>query len=160
MSIEWMIVECSSKGDFDSAQMMFREYASWLNVDLCFQDFEAELATLPGKYARPKGTIFLALIDELVVGCAAVRPFEDQAELKRLYVNPDYRGLGIGEELLRQCIEFSRQAGYRSIVLDTLARLTSAGKLYRAFGFEQFTNYNDTDLDGIEFYRLSLEPAG
>lgn len=125
--------------DVTAVKALFREYEQWLGADLCFQDFEQELDSLPGLYARPKGALLLALIERQPCGCAAIRPASrrDTCELKRLYVAERGRGLGIGLALTRRAMREAKKAGYRWIRLDTLSRLEKAIALYKGLGFRE-----------------------
>ena len=116
-------------------RQLFRAYAASLDIDLAFQDFEAELAGLPGRYAPPRGTVLLAFRGEDAVGCGALRPVDaDTCEMKRLYVRPDVRGERLGRRLAERLCEEGRAAGYTRICLDTLATMTPALALYRSLG--------------------------
>ncbi len=135
------------------ARKLFLEYADWLDFDLCFQGFDQELAGLPGGYAPPDGGVWFARArDETgegagreTAGVAGLRPFGETGradavcEMKRLWVRPAYRGLGLGRRLARQTLEAARAAGYRRLRLDTLPRMTEARALYAAFGFRDVT---------------------
>ena len=106
---------------------LFVEYQEWLGIDLCFQNFEQELASLPGSYAAPQGIILLAMQDEEAVGCVAIRPHQQrEAELKRLYVRDNCRKQGVGKRLFIQAMDFAQDAGYHSVVLDTLPSMTAS----------------------------------
>mgnify|MGYP001414941143 FL=1 len=115
--------------------MLFSEYAELLDFDLCFQDFEAELESLPGEYASPAGALLLALDGEEPVGCAALRKIDEETcEMKRLFVRPSYRGRGIGRSLAELVIDIARDLGYRTMKLDTVQDMTEANTLYRSLG--------------------------
>lgn len=137
---------------------LFRAYAASLDIDLCFQDFAAELAGLPGKYAPPEGDLFLARDAAGVpIGCAAFRPLADGvAEMKRLYVTPEGRGQGLGRFLAEAVIEAASRAGYREICLDTLPSMKAALALYRGCGFEATGAYYKTPIEGTVFLRRRL----
>ncbi len=141
---------------------LFRAYAASLDVDLCFQGFEAELAAMPGKYAPPQGELLLAR-DAVgrAIGCAALRPVEAEGccEMKRLYVAPEGRGLGLGERLVGMVIDVAKRIGYCEIRLDTLPSMTSAIALYRKFGFEPMNAYYETPVGGTLFLRRILAEA-
>lgn len=133
---------------------LFTEYQEWLGIDLCFQNFEQELASLPGCYASPQGIILLAMQGDNAVGCVAVRPHQRQeAELKRLYVRDNCRSQGIGKKLFYQAMDFAQQVGYNSVVLDTLPSMKAAAKLYQAYGFQPVDAYYDNPLQGVVYYR-------
>lgn len=126
-----------SAADVAIARTLFREYADSLDIDLCFQDFETELATLPGAYRAPSGALLIAERDGKAVGCVALRPLEPPAvaELKRLYVRPSARNVGLGAALTEAALALAREAGYARIRLDTLPSMTAAHALYHRFGF-------------------------
>src|SRR5215211_1185807 len=110
---------------------LFQEYEASLNVDLCFQGFAAELAGLPGKYSRPKGGLWLAFVGDELAGCIAMRPLDaDRAEMKRLFVRPTFRELGVGRKLAEHVLREAAAVGYRRVCLDTLPTMTGAIALY------------------------------
>ena len=151
-----MIMEASEE-DMLTVRELFREYQEWLGVDLCFQDFEPELATLPGRYAPPNGVIFLAVESDEVVGCVGVRPKAgDEAELKRLYVRPDHQGCGFGKQLFHAAMSKAQAIGYTSIVLDTLQPMRAAKSLYLAYGFKEIPAYYQNPEPGVEYYRYEF----
>jgi carbonic anhydrase len=148
--------------ELEQVRQFFRNYAAWLGVDLCFQNFDEEMATLPGRYAAPQGRLFYAEVDDgggkRGAGCVGIRPFAEGAcELKRLYVDPARRGLGIGRLLALAAIRAARELGYRSILLDTLPAMRIAVKLYRELGFLEAPAYYQTPLEGTQFLALDLE---
>lgn len=143
--------------DLPSIRMLFEEYASALNISLCFQNFAEELATLPGRYAPPAGNIWLAEIEGAVAGCVAMRPISaDRAEMKRLYVRPAYRGLGLGEKLAQTVLAAAKEKGYRELCLDTLPVMEKAIGLYRAMGFREIEPYYHNPVPGALFFSASL----
>jgi ribosomal protein S18 acetylase RimI-like enzyme len=143
--------------DLDIVRELFREYAASLSVDLAFQDFEAELATLPGKYAPPSGILLLAMSGEKPVGCVALRALDGNAcEMKRLYVRPEARGGKLGRRLAERVCEEARQKGYARICLDTLPEMTSAQALYRSLGFVPIEPYVFNPVEGTSFLALEL----
>jgi ribosomal protein S18 acetylase RimI-like enzyme len=138
---------------------LFAAYAAALGIDLGYQDFETELASLPGKYAPPFGALLLARdVAGRPVGCVALRSLADAGacEMKRLYVAPEGRGHGLGKGLLEAVLGEARQIGYREIRLDTLPTMIAAQALYRARGFEPIAPYYDTPVAGTAFLRLRL----
>lgn len=136
---------------------LFREYAASLGVDLAFQDFERELASLPGRYAPPRGCILVAYVDDAPAGCIAMRPLDDQrCEMKRLWVRSGFRGVGLGEHLSRALIGRARAVGYKAMRLDTLAPMQSAQRLYRALGFREIPAYYANPLPGTVYMEREL----
>lgn len=132
---------------------LFLEYQAAIGVDLCFQGFADELATLPGSYT----SILIAEEEGAVLGCVALRPHGDaDAEMKRLYVRPAGRGRGVGRRLAERAIEEARRAGSRRIVLDTLPQMSEAQALYRALGFRDIAPYYDNPICGARYLGLSL----
>ena len=150
------------------ARELFLEYADWLDMDLCFQGFDAELAGLPGGYAPPDGNLWFARVDGTVAGVVGLRPVGSDGhgtttvrgwcEMKRLWVRPAYRGLGLGRRLARQALAAAADMGYRRMVLDTLHRMTEARALYASLGFRDRT---DQVLDPHpELIYMELDLAG
>ncbi len=153
-----MIIQAAtSVTQLDMMRDLFREYEQFLQVDLCFQDFNQELANLPGKYAPPDGALMLALNSEQPIGCVALRKLEEGiCEMKRLYVKPEGRGTGLGKKLAEQIITIARQRGYSTMRLDTLDTLTEAIGLYQRLGFRQVPPYYDNPLAGALYWELDL----
>ena len=150
------IIQATSSADMEHCRRLFRAYAVWLNVDLCFQGFEEELAGLPGAYAPPRGRILLARSKDDIAGCVALRPLEDNVcEMKRLWVEPGFGGGGIGRRLATAIVDAGRDLGYRAMRLDTLPkRLKAAGHLYQELGFRPIPDYYPNPLDGVLMYEL------
>ena len=150
----------TSPQDIEHARELMRNYARWTEVDLCFQNFEEELAALPGKYSAPEGGLWLAEIDGATspVGVVAVRALAASAcELKRLWVEPGAKGAGIGRELTRTAIAFARDAGYADMKLDTLKnRMPAAIALYRSLGFVDAEPYTHNPEPDVLFMTLNL----
>ncbi len=138
-------------------RLLFEEYRTWLGIDLGFQRFEEELSSLPGDYGRPRGRLWLAMMGGEAAGCAAIRPFgESDCEMKRLYVRPAHRGKGVGRRLASTAIEMAKELGYRRMLLDTLASMTDAMRLYRALGFEETESYRYNPLPDVLYFALEL----
>lgn len=143
--------------DLPEVRRLFREYADSLAIDLCFQDFEAELAGLPGKYAPPRGRLLLAWDGDSAAGCVALRPIGgDAGEMKRLYVRPAWRGARVGRLLAERVCREAREAGYARICLDTLATMDAALALYRSLGFTPVAPYVFNPVPGAIFLGLDL----
>jgi putative acetyltransferase len=136
---------------------LFVEYQAGLGVSLCFQGFERELATLPGEYARPRGRLLLARIAGEPAGCVALRALANgEAEMKRLFVRPAYRGMGLGRTLVECVIDEARGLGYGMLRLDTLPEMKAAQTLYGELGFVETAPYNDHPIEGTRFLALDL----
>lgn len=138
---------------------LFLEYAGSLDVHLGYQGFDAEVATLPGDYAPPRGALLLAVEDGASVGCVALRPltWPEAAELKRLYVAPAGRGRGVGERLTRAALDAAAAIGYRRICLDTLPSMVGAQRLYEALGFRDVEPYRYSPVAGTRYMELRLD---
>ena len=149
----------TTASDLAAIRTLFQAYADSLPVDLAYQGFATEVATLPGAYGPPMDLLLLAHDhQDLGLGCVALRPLAEDGccEMKRLYVVPAARGLGLGRQLVLAVIEAARKAGYRELRLDTLPSMTGAQTLYRALGFVPIPPYYDTPIEGTEFLSLAL----
>ena len=140
---------------------IFREYANGLGIDLCFQDFDAELASLPGDYAAPTGHLLLAYVDDELAGCGALRRLPDAdyanaCEMKRLYVRPAFRRLGLGRALAEALVDEARRAGYSVMLLDTLDEMEAARELYAALGFDEIPPYYFNPIAGAHYLKADL----
>ena len=155
------IVQANDAIAVAQARELFCEYAAESQLDLCFQNFEAELAGLPGAYAPPPGRLLLSLHEKQLAGCVALRPLEDGvSEMKRLYVRPAFRGLGIGRALARRVIEEAVAIGYARMRLDTLARMRTAVALYESLGFRRIEAYRPNPLEDVIYFELRLTGGG
>lgn len=147
--------------DLDGVRMLFREYANSLKVDLCFQNFEDELRDLPGEYAMPHGTLLLATVNGEFAGCCAVRPlhtvdYANACEMKRLYVRPQFRGLGLGRQLSEAVLDSATASGFDCILLDTLDDMESARALYQELGFAEIPPYYYNPIAGAHYLKADL----
>ena len=155
------IVQASDASAVAQARELFCEYAAESQLDLCFQNFEAELAGLPGAYTPPEGRLLLALYEEQLAGCVALRKFEDGVcEMKRLYVRPAFRGQGIGRALARRMIEEAGATSYATMRLDTLARMRAAITLYESLGFRRIEAYRPNPMEDVVYMELTLTGGG
>jgi len=144
----------------EQVRQYFRNFAAWLGVDLSFQNFEQEMAFLPGNYAEPQGRLFFAEFSGRPAGCVGIRPLPDSegtCEMKRLYVDPEFRGKGVGRALALEAIKAAKAIGYRRLLIDTLPSMRMAVKLYRELGFTEAPAYYKTPLEGTMFLSLNLE---
>jgi len=151
-------IQASSADEIDQARGLFREYEAWLGLDLCFQNFEKELAELPGAYAPPTGRLLLAFENDQLAGCVALRKLSDGVcEMKRLFLRPQSHGQGRGRELAERIINEARDAGYKRMRLDTLPeQMGKAIALYRSLGFKEIEPYYENPVAGAMFMELDL----
>ena len=156
---EIKFIQAESTAQIGEARSLFIEYSERLGIDLCFQNFEKELAELPGGYALPDGRLLLAIFDDQVAGCVALRNIGDgTCEMKRLYVKPEFRGKGIGRAMTVNLVEEARRLGYARMRLDTLpSQMKEAIKVYRSLGFREIGPYYENPVDGALFMELSLK---
>jgi len=147
-----------------ATRLIFREYADSLGVDLCFQDFDSEMASLPGPYTPPRGALLLATVDGEVAGCGAVRPLPDfddanACEMKRLFVRPAFRKFGLGRLHAQALLDRGLQAGYTSMLLDTLDDMEAARGLYASLGFREIPPYYFNPIPGAHYLKADLGRA-
>ncbi len=152
------LIQAETPEHIAAAREIFREYEKWLDLDLCFQGFEAELATLPGKYAPPDGRLYLAYFDDSLAGCIALRDLGGGiCEMKRLFVRDEFRGLKVGVALVEKVIEDARATGYVALRLDTFPpKMGKAVSLYETHGFRQIESYYENPNEGVLYMELML----
>jgi putative acetyltransferase len=151
------IIDTISPQQIETARELFLEYEKELNVDLCFQGFAEELQNLPGKYTSPDGALLFAMEQSKVMGCVALRKLSvSDAEMKRLYVRPVYRHLGVGRQLAEAIVDRARKIGYHRMVLDTLNTMQSAQALYQSLGFTPIDAYYENPLPGVIYFAKEL----
>ena len=156
------IVQAESAPRVSTARELIEEYAAWLEFKLCFQGYEEEIQSMPGKYAPPAGRLLLALWDRRPAGVIALRPLDDPGvcEMKRLYVRPEFRGHQIGRVLAERIIGEAKEIGYSRMRLDTISgKMDRAIAMYRALGFAETSPYYKTPVGETLFMELSLKPA-
>jgi ribosomal protein S18 acetylase RimI-like enzyme len=159
----------AGSADVAKARALFLDYQAWLDVDLCFQGFAEELASLPGSYVPLKGGLWLARVgsgshralEGEVAGVVALRPLAQDGvcELKRLWVRPGFRGLGLGRRLVETALAAARAAGHRTMLLDTLPQMTDARRLYDLLGFRETKPYYHNPVAGVVYMALALHES-
>jgi putative acetyltransferase len=159
-----VVVDAAQHLHVQAARTLFIEYAQALDVDLCFQNFDAELAGLPGEYAEPGGALLLAFVDGQPAGCVAMRAmpgvdYANACEMKRLFVRPAFRRLGLGRVLAVQLLNLATQAGYSTLLLDTLDDMEAAREMYTSLGFEEIPPYYFNPIAGAHYLKVELDAA-
>ena len=152
------LVQAASAEQIEQARALFKEYAAWLELDLCFQNFEKELAELPGKYDLPDGRLLLAFENQQLAGCVALRKMDETTcEMKRLFLRPAFHGRGLGRQLIDAIVSEAKAIGYQRMRLDTLPeQMGRAIALYRAAGFREIEPYYTNPVPGALFMELEL----
>ena len=152
------IIQAQTEADVQHVRELFAEYVEWLGINLCFQNYDKELAELPGEYAPPEGRLLIAYAGEEVAGCVALRSLGDGVcEMKRLYVRPAFRGERLGWKLVELVLEEARKTGYERIRLDTLpGKMDRAIAMYRVLGFNDIEPYYHNPVTGAAFMELVL----
>jgi ribosomal protein S18 acetylase RimI-like enzyme len=159
---ETMLIQAyRATDDIEAVRALFKEYADSLDVDLCFQNFEAELADLPGDYSQPRGTLLIAHSAHDMVGCCALRPLDtadypNACEMKRLYVRPALRGNGLGRRLAEAVMQAATLAGYTYVLLDTLSEMETARAMYQELGFVEVAPYYFNPIEGAHYLMARL----
>ncbi|HEY3348804.1 MAG TPA: GNAT family N-acetyltransferase [Thermoanaerobaculia bacterium] len=156
-TVPTLIRSADGAADVATARALFEEYQQSLGFSLCFQNFDAELAGLPGAYTPPEGRLLLAFADGAPAGCIALRKIgEEICEMKRLWVRPAFRGTGLGRRLAEGLMAEARAAGYRAVRLDTLPSMAAAQALYLSLGFLDIPPYNDHPIEGTRFMEATI----
>ena len=158
------LISPSTPEEIEAVRGLILEYAQSLGVDLCFQSIDEELAGLPGEYAAPRGALYMATIDGKPAACVAMRPLDtadypNAAEMKRLYVRDRYRGSGLGRELAQAVLDAALEAGYSSVLLDTLDDMEAARSLYEDLGFHEIPPYYHNPIPGAHYLKADLDAA-
>ena len=157
---EIRIERARSPEELEATRALFLEYAESLGFSLCFQGFDRELKELPGRYAPPRGEIFLATVDGALAGCGAVRSLDPSiAEMKRLFVRPAFRGHQLGRRLAEAIVAHAQAQGFTAMRLDTIESMTAAIALYASLGFREIDAYYDNPMPGVRYFELSLTAA-
>jgi len=157
IDVHLTVMHAAASDDIETTRGLFKEYARSIGIDLCFQDFDRELNELPGEYSEPRGCILLAFYDSALAGCVALRPLSfDACEMKRMYVRPAFRGLGLGRILAQNTIVEARRRGYKKMKLDSLPTMKDAQSLYRSLGFREIGAYRLNPVPGAVFMELEL----
>lgn len=155
------LIDASSEEHIETVRELLNEYSDSLGFDLSFQEFDKELAGLPGEYAPPSGRLYIALDGGRPAGCIALRKISDEVcEMKRLYVRPLFRGKGVGRKLATRVIGVARQLGYKRMLLDTVPMMKRAIALYRSLGFKPIERYRENPVPGALFMELILTDGG
>ena len=160
-AVNLRLVAPDSQALLQAVRELFHEYQASLGIDLCFQNFDAEVAALPGEYAAPGGVLLLAYVDDQLAGCGALRPLADAdhpnaCEMKRLYVRRAFRRFGLGRSLAQALIDHAKSLGYSSILLDTLDDMEAARGLYVALGFVEVAPYYFNPIAGAHYLKAML----
>ena len=161
-AVQFRLVQADGPEQLAAAREIFLEYADSLQVDLCFQNFDAELAALPGEYAPPGGALLLAYADGTLAGCGAMRALADvdhanACEMKRLFVRRAFRRFGLGRVLAQALMDRAAAAGYSAMLLDTLDEMESARELYATLGFEEVAPYYYNPIPGAHYLKVDLQ---
>jgi ribosomal protein S18 acetylase RimI-like enzyme len=152
------LIQTTKWEQIEAARELFNEYATELAINMCFQNFDEELRTLPGKYAPPDGRLLLAYTDEELAGCIALRKLDDRTcEMKRLFIRPKFRAKGYGRKMIDSLIEQARDIGYERMWLDSLpGKMDAAIALYRQLGFKDIPAYYDNPLESVIYLERTL----
>jgi len=152
------IIAAATPERVEQARALFLEYAKSIGFSLCFQNFDAELAALPGDYAPPRGRLLLAECGGLLAGCGALHELSPEiCEMKRLYLRPQFRGKGVGRAIAERLISDAREIGYGRMRLDTVGPvMKDAVAMYRKLGFKEIDPYRANPMPGTLYMELKL----
>ena len=152
------IIEVGNAPDIAAAKQLVRDYVAWLGIDLSHQNFEAEMEAFPGEYVPPSGALLLAKVNGMPAGVVGLRPLLDDGicEMKRLWVAPDFNGMGLGRLLCEHFMAVGRRLGYSRVRLDTVARAEAANHLYKALGFKEIEPYCFNPQPDALFFERTL----
>ncbi len=152
------LIDTPNHRQLPALRELLLEYQSWLDIDLCFQDFEQEMAVLPGAYSPPDGRLYIAWLGTELAGCIALRRHDAQsAEMKRLYLRPAFQGQSLGRLMAEHIIADAKQIGYQRILLDTLPMMQSAQAIYAKLGFKETQAYVHNPVAGVRYMALPLQ---
>lgn len=153
------IIQAETAGHIEQARTLFREYEKWFGMNLCFQNFDEEVAGLPGKYAPPEGRLFLAFVDKKLAGCIALRKLEEKiCEMKRLFVRENFQGTGLGKILIGKLLKEAELIGYEKIRLDTFPpKMGKAVSIYRKYGFCEIEPYYQNPYGDTLFMEAKIK---
>lgn len=156
------LLPATHPSDWAETRSIFLEYAASLQVDLTFQEFQHEVDNLPGEFVTPRGAVLLAWVEGSLAGCCALRPLDSSdyanaAEMKRLYVRPSFRGMGLGRQLTEAILDVARTAAYSCVLLDTLDDMEAARALYEDLGFEEIPPYYHNPYAGAHYLKVDID---
>jgi putative acetyltransferase len=156
--VPYRITLVESEADIDTIRRLFRAYETFLAISLSFQGFDKELQSLPGRYANENnGGLYLVYFQGQPVGCGAYYKLEDGiAEIKRMYIDTEYQGQGLGKHLMHRMMADAKAQGYHTVKLDTLKRLMAANRLYKSLGFQDAERYNDCPHPDVQYMQFDL----
>lgn len=157
-SINSFMIDDIAESDIFFVKNLISQYVEWINIDLSFQGIDHELDSFPGKYIKPDGAFLVAKVDNMVIGCVGLRKIDDNTcEMKRLYVNNEHKGKGIGKALVEKIIMKAKNMNYIKIRLDTLPKMKTAQELYKNFGFYGIEQYTENPIIGAKFMEKLLK---
>ena len=151
-------LRATNEEHYGEAKKLFKEYALFIKIDLAFQQFDLEIKKIREMYSAQEGGITLCRMDEKYIGCVAIRKIEDSiGEVKRMFVQPNFQGLGVGKKLLEKALAMAEECNYSLLRLDTLAHMSSAIHLYKAYGFYEIPPYYHNPNNTAVFFEKKLK---